>query len=155
MSSENIGLLYSRSVTQPRLKVSVNVNLDGILCIAEPFVTKPNMATHHYKPECQVRKIGFYLQGQGHSNWICVHTRKAWLFLLYVLNCWFFGDQLSLTVHVHKLKSVLWQDCFSVFKLKVTAKVLNFSECFPGQYLWSVKLSMVMHHHQPEYHSEI
>ena len=35
------------------------------------------------------------------------------------------------------------------------SEVLNFSECLPGQYLSSVKLSMVMHHHQPEYRSEI
>ena len=51
--------------------------------------------------------------------------------------------------------SVLWKGCFPVFKVKVTVKVLNFSGCLPGQYLWSVKLSLVMHHHQPEYHSEI
>ena len=51
--------------------------------------------------------------------------------------------------------SVLWKGCLAVFKVKVTVMVLNFSECLPGQYLWSVKLSMVMHHHQPEYHSEI
>ena len=51
--------------------------------------------------------------------------------------------------------SALWKGCFAVFKVKVTVKVMNFSECLPGQYLWSVKLSMVMHHHQPEYHSEI
>ena len=51
--------------------------------------------------------------------------------------------------------SVLWKGCFAVFKVKVTVKVLNFSECLPRQYLWSIKLSMVMYHHQPEYHSEI
>ena len=45
------------------------------------------------------------------------------------------GDQLSLTVYVHK----------AVVKVKVTVKVLNFSECLPGQYL----------PHEPEYHSEI
>ena len=71
MSSENVGLLCSRSMSQSRLKVSVNVSLDDILCIAEPFVTKPSMVRHHYKPEHQ---MGFYLQGQGHSNWISVHT---------------------------------------------------------------------------------
>ena len=49
---------------QPRLKVSVNVSLDDILCIAEPFVTKPSMARHHYKPERHMRNMGFYLQGQ-------------------------------------------------------------------------------------------
>ena len=49
VSSENVGLLCSRSVSQPQLKVSVNVSLD-ILCIPEPFVTKPSMARHPYKP---------------------------------------------------------------------------------------------------------
>ena len=53
---------------QPWLKVSVNVSLDDILCIAEPFVTKPSMVRHHYKPERHMRKMGFYPQGQGHSN---------------------------------------------------------------------------------------
>ena len=75
--------------------------------IAELFVTKPGMLMHHYKPECHVRKMGCYLQGQGHSNWVWVHTMKSWLFLLYVLNCWRFGDQLSFTVHVHKLECLV------------------------------------------------
>jgi len=73
VSSENVGLLCSRSMSQPRLKDSVNVSLDDILCIAEPFVTKPSIVRRHYKPE---RHMGFYLQGQGHSNWISVHTIK-------------------------------------------------------------------------------
>ena len=89
--SENVGLLCSRSVSQPRLKFSVNVSLDDILCIAEPFITKPSMVRHHYKPECHMRKMGFYLQGQGHSNWIFGSCNEIWLFLLYVLNCWFLG----------------------------------------------------------------
>ena len=105
-----------------RLNVSINDSLDDILWITEPFVTKFSMAIHHYKPECHVRKMGCYLQGQGHGNWvwvhsmkswlfhgnwIWVHSMKSWLFLLYVLNCWFFGDQLSLTVHVHKLECLM------------------------------------------------
>ena len=63
-------------MSQPRLKVSVNVSLDDILCIAEPFVNKPSMVRHHYKPEHYMRKNGFYLQGQGQGNWILVHTIK-------------------------------------------------------------------------------
>ena len=51
--------------------------------------------------------------------------------------------------------SVLWKGCFTVFKVKVTVKILNFNEYFPGEYLWSITFSKVMHHHQPEYHSEI
>ena len=76
VSNENVGLLCSRSMSQPRLKVSVNVSLDDILCIVEPFVTKNSVVRHLYKPECHMRKMGFYLQGQGHSNWISVHTIK-------------------------------------------------------------------------------
>ena len=166
MSSENVGLLCSRSVSQPRLKVSVNVSLDDTLCIAEPFVTKPISLddlmhrwticnqTQYDETERHMQKNGFYLQGQGHSNWISVHTIK-YDFLLYVLNCWFFGVTNLVWQCMFISWSVLWKGCFAVFKVKVTVKVLNFSECIPGQYVWSVKLSMVMHHHQPEYHSEI
>ena len=48
VSSENVGLLCSRSMPQPRLKVSVNVSSGDILCIAEPFATKPSMVRHHH-----------------------------------------------------------------------------------------------------------
>ena len=128
-----------------------------MIWIAKPFVTKPSMVIHHYKPEYHVQKLGCYVQGQGHSNWVWVHTMKSWLFLLYVLNCWFLGVTNLVWQCMFISWSVLWKGCFAVFKVnvKVTVKVLNFSECLPGQYLWSVKLSMVMHHHQPEYHSEI
>ena len=54
MSNENVGLLCSRSMSQPRLKVSVNAGLDDILCIAEPFLTKSGMVRHHYKPEVSI-----------------------------------------------------------------------------------------------------
>ena len=115
------------------------------------------MVIHHYKPECHVQKMGCYLQGQGHRNWVWVHTMKSWLFLLYVLNYWFkknkknllfsFGDQLSLTVHVHKLKCLVKR-----LLCCIEGQSHSEDECLPGQYLWSVKLSMVMHHHQPEMH---
>ena len=144
----------SRNVMR-KLNGILSSSLDDILCIAEPFVTNPSMVRHHYKPERHVRKMGCYLQGQGHSNWVWVHTMKSWLFLLYVLNCWFWGATNLVWQCMFISWSVLWKGCLAVFKVKVTVKVLNFSECLPEQYLWSVKLSMVMHHHQPEYHSEI
>ena len=34
---------------------------------AESFVTKLGIVVHHHEPECHVKKMGFYLQGQGHS----------------------------------------------------------------------------------------
>ncbi len=110
----------------------------------------------HYQPERHMRKIGFYLQVQGHSNWISVHTIKYDYFYYMFWTADFFGGATNLVWQCMFISwSVLWKGCFAVFKVKVTVKVLNFSECLPGQYLWSVKLSMVMHHHQPEYHSEI
>ena len=63
-------------MSQPRLKVLANVSLDDILCIVEPFVTKPSMVRHHYKPERHMQKMSFYLQSQGHSNWILDYTIK-------------------------------------------------------------------------------
>ena len=85
-------------------------------------------------------KMGFYLQGQSYSNWISVYAMEYDYFYYMFWTADFLSDQLSLTVHVHKL-------------------VKRLLCCIQGQghseYLWLVKLSMVMHHHQPEYHSEI
>ena len=58
----------------------------------------------HYKPERHMWKIGFCLQGQSHSNWISVHTIKYDYFYYVVWTADFLDDQLSLTVHVHKLE---------------------------------------------------
>ena len=107
VSSENVVLLCSRSMSQPRLKVSVRVSLDDILCIAEPFVTKPSMVRYHYKPESHMRKMDFifkvkvtvtefrFIQSNMTISIICSE-------LMILL-----GDQLSLTVHVHKLECLV------------------------------------------------
>ena len=70
-----------------------------MICIAEPFVTKPSMVRHHYKPVSYV-KNGF-LSSRSRSQKLNFSSyNQIWLFLLYVLNCWFFfvifffGDQL-------------------------------------------------------------
>ena len=83
-------------MSQPRLKVSVNVSLDDILCIAEPFVTKPSMVRHHYKPERHMRKMGLYLQ--GHGNWISVIQSDMTISVICSELLIFGGNQLSLTV---------------------------------------------------------
>ena len=44
-------LLSSRSRSQPRFKMSVNVCLDDIFWITEHFVTKFGMVMQHYEPE--------------------------------------------------------------------------------------------------------
>ena len=33
----------------------------------QTFVTKLGIVVHHHEPEYHAKKIGFYLQGQGHS----------------------------------------------------------------------------------------
>ena len=38
-----------------------------------------------------MRKMGFYLQGQGHSNWISVHTIKYDYFYYMFLTADFVG----------------------------------------------------------------
>ena len=60
------------------------------------------------------KTTGSYIQGQGYSNWVCVHTMKSWLFPIYDLYCFlfffsffslsFFRDHPSLTLHVRKLE---------------------------------------------------
>ena len=95
-------------MSQPRLKVSVNVSLDDILCIAEPFVTKTSMAKHHYKPERHMRKMGFsifkvkvtvtefrFIQSNMIISIICSELLI------------FGGDQLSLTVLSFKLECLV------------------------------------------------
>ena len=112
MSSENVGLLCSRSMSQPRLKVSVNVSLDDILCIAEPFVTKPSMVRHHYKPECHIQKWVsiFKVKVTVTEFWFIQSNMTSSIICSELLIFW--GDQLSLTVHVHKVeclvKRLLW-----------------------------------------------
>ena len=152
VSNENVGLLCSRSMSQPRLKVSVNVSLDDILCIAEPFVTESSMVRHQYKPECHMKK-------QVSAFKVKVRVTQFW-FMQWNMTISIICSELLIFMATNLVWqcmfiswSVLWKGCFAVFK--VTVKVMNFSECLPGQYLWSVELSMVMHHHQLEYHSEI
>ena len=99
-------------MSQPRLKVSVNVSLDDSLCFTEPFVTKPSMVRHHYKPEHHMRKMGFYLQGQGHSNWILVHTIKYDYFYYMFWAADFFLVTNLVWQCMFISWSVLWKGCF-------------------------------------------
>ena len=105
MSSENVGLLCSRSMSQPRLKFQLM--LVWMICIAEPFIAKPSMVRYHYKPARHMRKMEFifkvkvtvtdfrFIQSNMTISIICSE-------LMILL-----GDQLSLTVHVHKLECLV------------------------------------------------
>ena len=54
-----------------------------------------------------MQKMGFYIQGQGHSNWISVHTMKYNYFYYMFWTADFVGNQFSLTVHVPKLECLV------------------------------------------------
>ena len=54
-----------------------------------------------------MRKMGFYLRGQGHSNWISVHAIKYDYFYYMFWTADVLGDQFSLIVHVHKLECLV------------------------------------------------
>ena len=135
-------------MTQPRLNVSINVSLDD-------NYESPSIVIHHYKPECHVQffvvaifkvKVtvtDFGLIQWSHDYFYYMFWTADFLATNLVWQCMFISW------------SVLWKGCFAVFKVKVIVKVLNLSECLPGQYLWSIKLRMVMQRHQPEYHTEI
>ena len=64
-----------------------------------------------------MRKMGFYLQGQSHSNWISVHAIKYDYFYYMLWNCCFGG---ATDLVWKRMWSVLWKGCFAVFKVKVT-----------------------------------
>ena len=78
--------MFKVSVTA-KVKFSVNVSLDDILCIAEPFVTKPSMVRHHFKPEHHMRKNGFLSSWSRSQSLNFGSYNESELFLLYVLNC--------------------------------------------------------------------
>ena len=62
-----IAVLYSRSKSQQRFKISISVHLDDIFPTAEPFVTRFVVVTHHLGPECYKKRLFCYLQDQGDS----------------------------------------------------------------------------------------
>ena len=52
-------------------------------------------------------KMGFYLQGQGHSNKFWFVQSNMTISIICSELLIFGGDQLSLTVHVHKLECLV------------------------------------------------
>ena len=74
---------------------------------------------HHCKPECHVKKIGYCIQGQGHTQWrvrmlmfvqMISSIQPNILFPNLVLWC------------INMSQSVMHKDWFVIFKVKVTAR---------------------------------
>ena len=86
-----IALLWSRSRSQKRFRIPVNVHLDDISSAAESSVTKLNMVMQNHGPKCPARRLVCCLQVQSHSEG---SFNQIWLFLPYMQNCWSFCHQI-------------------------------------------------------------
>ena len=63
-----IGFLDSRSRSQQRFKMLVNVCPDNIFWTTDHFDTKLDMVRQHHEPKCHEEKLVCCLQCQGHSE---------------------------------------------------------------------------------------
>ena len=126
------GITASRSRSQRRLKMSVNVCPEDIFWTTEHFVTKPDMVLQHHKPECCVEKLLHWVQCQGHSEGLSNKNMT----ISVVSSKLQVGLQPNL-VWQYSIRSwnVLWENGIAVLEVKVTANVQNLSECLSRQYL--------------------
>ena len=100
MSCGKIGLLYSKSRSQRRFKMSANICLDDIFWTTKHFVTKLGMVMQQNEPECHAEQKLFALfKGKVTAK---AHLIKIWLLPLYLLNCWFFATKLDLIIGYDK-----------------------------------------------------
>ena len=72
------------------------------------------------------------LSSRSRSQWGLII--KIWLFNNIFCTYYLFATKLGLMVHHHKLECLL-KHLYAVYKVKVTAKVWNISECLSWQYL--------------------
>ena len=86
-----IALLWSRSRSQKKFRILVNVHLDNISSAAEPSVTKLGVMKQHHGPKCPGKRLVCCLQVQGHSEG---SFNQIWLFVPYLLICWSFCNHI-------------------------------------------------------------
>ena len=66
-----IALLWSRSRSQKKFRIPVNVHLDDdISSAAKPSITKLGMMMQNLGPKCHARRLVCCLQGHGHCELI-------------------------------------------------------------------------------------
>ena len=133
----------------------VNVCLDDIFWITEHFVVKLVMIKQHYKPECHAEQLVPSLQFQGHSEDLYNQNMTISAMSSKLLVCL----QPNLVLKYSTISwSVLWKNWITAFKVKVTAKVQNVSECSENIFwiteYFVTELGMVMQHHEPKFHAE-
>ena len=131
-----MGLLRSKSRSQQRFKMLVNVCPDDIFWTTEHFVTKPSIVMQHHKPECHAEK-----------KWFTVFNVKVTA-RVYIIKIWLFfalSSKLLVCLQPNLVwwysiisQSVLWKHGITAFKVKVTVKIQNVSEWLFALYFFHV-----------------
>ena len=105
-------------------KVMVTAKVQNVFWTTEHFVTKPGMVMQHHKPECHSEKlvqcsVSRSQQGLTSSKYDYVVSSKLLARLQPNMVWWY--NIIS--------RSVEWKSGITAFKVKVTVKVWNVSEC--------------------------
>ena len=118
--------LRSRSRSQRRFELLVNVYMEDFFWTTEHLVTKPDMVMQHHKPECHPEKLVHCDQCQGHSEGLYNQNMT----ISVVSSKLQVGLQPNLVSQYSIMSwSVLWKNGITAFKVKVTAEVQNVGEC--------------------------
>ena len=153
-----IGLLRSRSRSQWRFKISVNIFPNDIFSTAKHFVTKVGMVIQLHEPEghvdfCFVLVAIFKGKVTSQADMI-----KIWLFLLYFLNCRLLGyqtwsDVASSEAQVSCEKLVLLHTRSRSQRRVIMSMFVQMIFFLTTKHFVS-KLGIVMHHHESECHAK-
>ena len=141
-----IGLMHSRSRSQQRFKMLVNVCSDDISWTAEYFA----MVMLQQQPECNAEeKNCCYLQGQGHSSGSCDQNMTLSAISFELLIPW----QLNLVWFAIISQRVLWKkldDCIQGQGHSEVSKCQCLSRYLLNRLTFTTKLGIVKHHHELE-----
>ena len=98
-----MGLLRSRSRSQQRFKMWVNVCPDDIFWITEHFVTKFGMVMQHHEPECHAGKKFLLLLLSSRSRWqqgLIWSKYDSFYYIFWIVDS--LATKLDLLIHNHK-----------------------------------------------------
>ena len=154
-----MGLLSSRSRSQRRFKMSVNVCLDIFSVSDCVHSLSSELLNHSFYQTCcggvlswgnvSCRKIGsLFSMSQSQQG---LMKSKVWLFLLCLLNCWSICNQTWLIVHYY----VNWVSCGKMGLLCSRSRYVCLDDIFRTTEHFVSKAGMVMQLHKPEFHAEI
>ena len=152
-----MGLLQSRSRSQQRFKMSVNVFPDDIFffppCV-QPFFLIPNLVWWCIiMSQCVMQKNWFTIFNVKVTARI--YIIKIWLYLLYLLNCWSVCNQTWFDSTASNARESCEKTGLLHSRSRLQQRFSMWVNVCPGDIFWTVehfviKLNLVMQHHEPE-----